>query len=72
MTREQSQKGSGVRKMLSVKAVSQQLATSQPTIRRWSEKKKFPAPVKIGQARIAYFEDEIIAWQEERAKNRVL
>lgn len=55
-----------LRQMLSEKEVSMQLSISRSGLRLLVQKKQFPSPVQLSERRIAFFEDEVVAWQKAR------
>jgi prophage regulatory protein len=55
-------------KLLLPEEVRALIRLSEPTIYRLRRKGKFPAPIMLGEKRIAYRESEITAWIETRAR----
>lgn len=53
-----------------IQDVTEQLGISKMTLRRWVEDGKFPRPIRLGPNSIAWLNDEIDAWLEERAAAR--
>jgi prophage regulatory protein len=53
------------RTMLTEKQVLDLIPVARSTIQQWVARATFPKPVKIGPHRIAWFEDDIVAWQEQ-------
>lgn len=54
------------RKMLREKEVLAIVPVTRRTLQNWVIEGKFPKPYKIGQQRIAWYADEIAAWQKTR------
>lgn len=44
---------------------------ARQTRRNWMAVGKFPSPVRLGPARVAWLREEIMAWVEERKADRV-
>ena len=55
-------------KLLLLEEVRARVRLSQPTIYRLRRKGKFPAPILVGEKRIAFRESEIEAWIESRGR----
>lgn len=50
------------RKVISASKVSEQLDVSLRTLQRWVREGRFPVPVKLGPARIGFYQVEVEAW----------
>lgn len=62
-----------LQRMLSKKEVLKLVGISAPTLWNWQRRGDFPDSVILNpgskrQSRVAYFEDEIIAWQKGRVR----
>ena len=44
---------------------------ARQTRRNWMADGKFPSPVRLGPARVAWLRDEVLAWVESRKADRV-
>jgi prophage regulatory protein len=53
-----------LRPMLSMKQVLNIVPVSRSTLSRMIDAGRFPRSVSLSDGRVAWFEDEIIAWQE--------
>jgi prophage regulatory protein len=53
-------------KLLRPKQIERLLGCSSTSLWRWAQLPDFPRPIRIGKRAIAYREDEIIAWLEQR------
>lgn len=53
------------RVMLSEKAVLKIVPVARRTLRKWGKAGTFPRAVPISEGRIAYYADEIAAWQRD-------
>lgn len=56
--------------LLSVRDVASRLAVSRSSIYRLLKESDFPKPLRIGEGRTAWREDEIVAWIEARSEAR--
>ena len=54
------------RVMLSEKAVLKIVPVTRRTLRKWGKAGTFPRAVPISEGRIAYYADEIAAWQLDK------
>jgi len=57
--------------MLREKEVLAILQVGRKTLQRWVAAKTFPAPVGLSARRIAWYADEVAAWQKTRPLRRV-
>jgi len=55
-----------MRNMVRMNDLLQRLGIGRRTIYDWMEAGTFPRPVNIGGKAVAFYEDEIAAWQKER------
>lgn len=53
-----------LRRMLSLKQVLTRVPVSRSTLLRMVQESRFPAPRTISSGRVAWFEDEVDAWQK--------
>ena len=53
------------RRMMSEKQILDLLPIARSTLQKWEKDGKFPRSVKIGDNRKAWFEDQVIAWQNQ-------
>jgi len=53
-----------LRPMLSMKQVLKNVPVSRSTLARMMDAGKFPKSRSLSDGRVAWFEDEVIAWQE--------
>src|ERR1700733_6340003 len=54
------------RRMLSEKQILDLLPIARSTLQKWEREGDFPRSVHIGPNRKAWFEDEVIEWQNRR------
>ena len=59
-----------VTKLLKKKAVAEKVSYSVAHIDRLEKEGKFPKRVTLGQARVAWVEDEVDAWIRQRIEAR--
>jgi len=59
-----------LRPMLRMAAVAKMIGVNKSTIYRWMEREQFPQPINLGDSVIAFFEDEVVAWQKDREAQR--
>ena len=59
-----------MRKLVSKKALRQKVCYSPQHIARLEKAGKFPKRVRLGQGRVAWLEDEVDDWIEERIAER--
>ena len=59
---------SGVPRLLSMREVQAISKYSRPSIYRLVKEGLMPGPIKLGQAKVAFREDEIKAWVESRSR----
>lgn len=55
-----------VRSMIRINDILRRLGIARSTLYEWVEAGEFPRPVNIGGMIVAFYEDEIAAWQKER------
>lgn len=55
-------------KLLLPAEVRERVRLSEPTIYRLRRKRKFPAPIILGEKRIAYRESEVEEWIKARSR----
>ena len=63
-----------LQRMLSKKEVLKLLGITAPTLWNWQRKGDFPSSVILNpkskkQSRVAFFEDEVLAWQKTRVRS---
>lgn len=58
-----------IRRILTQDSVRDRVPVDKATLWRWERDGKFPRRVKLG-SRVGWFEDEVDAWQEQRAAER--
>lgn len=56
--------------LLRIKLVSERVHFHPIHIRRLIKDGKFPAPIRLGENRVAWIEDEIDAWLESKRQER--
>lgn len=59
--------------LLSLTTVAERVAVHGSTLLRWARAGKFPAPIKLGDAKnatIRFSADEVDAWVQERKAER--
>jgi prophage regulatory protein len=56
--------------MLRQRAVLERVPAHPTTLWRWEQEGRFPRRVKLGPNSVAWFEDEVDAWQAARAESR--
>jgi prophage regulatory protein len=66
----ENEKGDVLRPMLGMKQVLKIVPVSRTTLFRMTEMGKFPSSRSLSGGRIAWFEDEVRAWQEALDKRR--
>jgi prophage regulatory protein len=59
-----------LRPMLSEKQILDRLPIARSTLQQWERDGHFPKSVQIGPNRKAWYEDEVVAWQKQRASVR--
>lgn len=57
-------------KFLSRKQVCAIISLSRATIDRKTNEGCFPKPVRLGQGRVAYVEEEVLGWMDRRITER--
>lgn len=57
-----------LRKMLRMIDVTKALRVSRGTIYNWVQAGTFPQPVPMGDNTVAFYEDEVVAWQKKRER----
>jgi prophage regulatory protein len=57
-----------LRPMLSMKQVLKIVPVSRSTLARMVDAGRFPKPFPLSEVRVAWFEDEVIAWQAALVK----
>jgi len=57
-----------MRPMIRMKVLEKNLGVDRSTIYRWMEAGQFPRPVNVGNHAVAFYEDEVLAWQQERER----
>jgi prophage regulatory protein len=62
--------GNKPREMLVEHRVLEIVPIARSTLKEWVRTGKFPAPVPIGERRLAWYADEIAEWQRVREKQR--
>ena len=56
--------------LLNIRDVTSRLAVSRSSLYRLVRDHQFPKPLKIGDGRSAWREDEVVAWIEARSEAR--
>lgn len=68
MTTETTKQDNDLRPMLNVKQVLSKVPFSRATLYREMEAGRFPKAREIAPRRIAWFEDEVLEWQQALAE----
>ena len=55
-----------LRPMIRMKVLLPMIGVSRSTLYEWMEAGTFPRPVNIGDHAVAFYEDEVLAWQKKR------
>jgi len=57
-----------MRRMIRIKELLPMIGIKRRTLYDWMEAGEFPRPVNISGHAVAFYEDEIAAWQKERER----
>jgi len=60
-----------LRPMIRMQEIVKIIRVHRSTIYRWMERDQFPRPINLGDGVIAFYEDEVIAWQKNREAQSV-
>lgn len=57
-------------KWLSLKQVCELTSLSRTAINNWRESGKFPAPIELGERRLAFRRSEVLQWMADQVARR--